>query len=352
MATRLYLYWTFGTNVYPAGSKMPAGPQSTLQLGSHASALPDGSYFDMALQNMVIPASNQVTDTDPHTPGTRTYYISRFTSPILNQKTIQAGQWTYAFGTTENGVLEDGVTPFVGFFPVSGHAKSVYVNVYVWRPSTGTKYGTIYEGQTNATINNDYPHAFLDFYFHVTTFSGKKITGLIPGDAVIVKEVWFTITTDRPLSLMTSYFLLGGTTVYANDQLCPSPASYLESAQDLSFITGSLVARAPASAESVSVSDVAARLVKRNSGKPLTETVSITDSVDWRRPSHPYNKVIAMSQETVTIDDSANRTITRAVPLNKTARLQDEDLHISEDVSCQATTGAPVHTGDPGYFVT
>jgi hypothetical protein len=288
-------------------------------------------------------------------PGTQAYCIEWFVSPLLNQNNIKAGRWNYAFGAWETAQKPDpDTTPLLGYFPVTGRGKSVWVNLYAWRPSTGTKYGTIWDGETYPNVNNDYPHNIGDSFFHITAFDGKAVHGLIPGDTVLIMEVWFIVTFDQPTHVISYSFVCSGTTVPANDTNVPGNdyASYLESQQSLSFITTNLVARTPASAESVSIGDTAARLVKRNSGLPLTETVSITDSVDWRRPSHPYNKVIGMNQETVTIGDSANRTITRAVPLNKTARLQDEDLHISEDVSCQATTGAPTHTGDPGYFVT
>ena len=61
------------------------------------------------------------------------YYITKFVSDTLTgvSSSITAHSWNYAFAARVNNLSAN--------FPCNGTSQPVYVNVYVWRPSNGTK---------------------------------------------------------------------------------------------------------------------------------------------------------------------------------------------------------------------
>lgn len=354
MVTRLYFnnysYYP-GVNPanYPAGSIMPMTPLSSLITADIIGTWGPELYSMMTPTKGITAAALTAYQWATQSPGTRNYYIARFVSPLLNQTSISAGNWTYGFGASEYAHLSDGTTPMIGYFPVSGKNKGVWINLYVWRPSTGTKYDTIFEGNSSATVNNDYPHALAETYFHVTNFSGKAVPGLVPADAILIMEVWFVISIDQPAKNPVYYYFIDGTMVYSNDAQSPDPATYLETNQTLYFID-KLVTSAP-SAQSVTVNDSAVRTVTRQTRhKEIVETTAFTESLNIRTVAAPADKQIIVDQETVSITDQTTFLITRAVPLNKQCIPWAESLEISDSILSETTVATVIHTGDSDYM--
>jgi len=170
-------------------------------------------------------------------------YFTRFVSDTLNSnQTINANTWNFAFANSE--ALAN------GNFPRSG-AGAVYVVVYVWRPSNGTKVGNILDGASDASTFAE-PSATGTEKSNFGTFTGSSVTAL-SGD-VICQEIYFT---PSPSQASTNIYYYDGTTETNNTNTTVSNhASYIETPQTLTFGAGS-----------------------NNVTKSLTETITVSDSL-------------------------------------------------------------------------
>jgi len=155
------------------------------------------------------------------TSSTRDLYFTKFVSPLLYQTTIAANTWVYGFNASEPNNLAIN-------FPVSGSNQPVYVNIYVWRPSTGTKVGTILDGNTASTV--DEPASAITKTDHIVNCTGASVSGLTSGDAVIIIEIWFR-TTSTAAGTNNIYF--DGTTALVENATNSDAASYLETPENL-----------------------------------------------------------------------------------------------------------------------
>ena len=108
-------------------------------------------------------------------------YYTKFVSPLLNMTAISANTWHYAIGATESNAAAN--------FPRSG-AGALYVSCYVWKPSNGTSYGAILDGNSNA----DGAETTTTERAIMCTFTGAGVGSLTAGDAVIVVEIWARVT--------------------------------------------------------------------------------------------------------------------------------------------------------------
>lgn len=185
--------------------------------------------------------SSQATLTDnafgnstPHS-----YYYTRFVSAPLDQASISANTWSYNFAASEDGTGQ----AVRNNFPVDGTNKVVYVNCYVWRPSTQTKIGTVLDGDTAATV--DEASANTEAAHHVT-FSGSAVSSMSNGD-VIILEIWFRITETAGGSTgNTNNFFYDGTTENTTEGATVSNhASFLETPETLTFSSGTTFTRTP-----------------------------------------------------------------------------------------------------------
>ena len=119
-------------------------------------------------------------------------------------------------------------------FPVTSTNKSVPINCYVWRPSDGTKVGTILDGNTAATVDEVASSSML---VQQATFSGSAVNSAQAGD-VIVCEIWFT-TTQQFASSNTDEFAYDGTTANTTkNATVTNHASFLETPETISFAGG------------------------------------------------------------------------------------------------------------------
>lgn len=217
MVTRLYLH---GGNSTVAGT-LPTTEQSTLTSAVNASA-----QSTNLLMNTSIATGGFAFITYSSTVSTRDIYIGKWVSARLNQTSIAANTWTYYFCANESDLAAN--------HPVSGIDQPVYVNCYVWRPSNGTKVGTILDGNTAATVDESVTAP--TYVNHVVTFTGSAVSSIVAGD-VIVFEVWFRITSGS--SGGTQYFMYDGPNVFAENQVGFNAATYIETPEDLSFLDDS-----------------------------------------------------------------------------------------------------------------
>src|SRR6187200_2834516 len=159
-----------------------------------------------------------LTNTSTADTSSHNYYITRFVSPLIYQGSISANTYTLEYGAKESNAAAN--------FPVSGTGVAGRVNCYVWKPSNGTKYGTILDGNTNA----DCEEAGTSQSVINCTFSGAAVTGLVPGDAVLVIELW-AIVTQANGTQRTQDIYYDGTT----ENSTTNEAAFLSTPENLQF---------------------------------------------------------------------------------------------------------------------
>lgn len=211
MATRFYFH-----NAIDSTDGLPIEEQSTLSLNRSV----DSGSTNRQMNSTVGTSEATLQLTSIASTSQQNYYVTRFVSPALGVTSIAANTWTYTFTASTNSLQAN--------FPVSGTNQPVYVNCYVWRPSTSTKIGTIQDGNTLSTV--DEGNAFQQHY-HIVNFMGSAVSSMQATD-VLCFEVWFRITQSSATGY-TDNFRFDGTTVYSDNEISSNAASYLETPEDL-----------------------------------------------------------------------------------------------------------------------
>lgn len=222
MTTRFYFH---AANSGILGT-LPTAEQSALTAIKTADAVTVNRLMDTTIGA----GQTTISFTCNATTSLQDYYFTKFVSPLLVQTSIAANTWTYTIGTRNTGSTNAN-------FPVSGVNQPVYVNCYVWKPSTGAKVGTILDGNTASVYNEN--AAINTEYYKIGTFTGAAVSGLTAGDAVIVLEVWFRVTASAAAAVQLAIFI-DGATVSANDATTNDCASYLETPETISLYSATI----------------------------------------------------------------------------------------------------------------
>jgi hypothetical protein len=251
MATKFYLH----AAVSGVPGTLPSAEQSSLTAFDNYEA-DQSSNRNMdktigASQTSLANASNAST-------SLRDYYVARWVSPILAQTSISANTWTYNFAAQESNTSAN--------HPVSGTNQPVYVCCYVWKPSNGTKYGNILDGNS-ASVYDEPGAANSERVMH-GTFSGSAVSSLTSGDAVIVFEMWFRITQAMATSYTHTVFFDGTTENTTENAVVSNHASFIETPENLTFFYQRSVE------ETLGLTDAQSKLVK----KSISETLSLSDA--------------------------------------------------------------------------
>ena len=149
-------------------------------------------------------------------------YYTRFLSLPLSAQTISANTWDYNFAAQTNNLNAN--------FPVNTSGP-VYINCYVWRPSTGAKVGTILEGDSVS----DFAEVSISAAEKVCngTFSGSSLA--IQDNDILVFEMIFQVT-QSVSNARTNLVYYDGTTENTTDNTTvSSQASFINTPQTLSF---------------------------------------------------------------------------------------------------------------------
>ena len=212
MATKFYLHAT--TSGLPSGT-LPTDEQSSLTPDANDF---EGSRTTNRLMNTTIGVSQaNLTNTSTADTNAHNYYVTRFVSPVLWQGNISAQTWTVEYAAKEANAAAN--------FPRNG-AGVMYVNCYIWKPSDGTKVGTILDGNSNADGEEaGTTQTVINF-----TFSGAAVTGLTPGDAVLVFEVWAQVTQGNGTARVQDFYYDGTT-----ENSTTNEAAFLSTPEDLQF---------------------------------------------------------------------------------------------------------------------
>jgi hypothetical protein len=154
------------------------------------------------------------------------YYFTKFVSQPLAQTNVTAQTWTYNFAAEE----ELGSNQF----PVASSGDDIYLNIYVWRPSTGAKVGTVFDTQSASGLVSE-AAAGTEAVYHLD-ITGSAVASAAVND-VIIAEIWFECT-QSSATAADNFFYYDGTTVNTtNGATVSNHASFLETAQNLTFVT-------------------------------------------------------------------------------------------------------------------
>jgi hypothetical protein len=216
LATKLYLH-----NVHVGSAQLPSTEQSTLTSANDFEASQDRNRL---MDTVIGTSQTSVANTSNASTSAVDYYALRFVSRKLNQTSVAANTWTLNFAASQSNTLAN--------FPVSGNNQPIYINAYVWRPSSATKVGTILDG--NSASVYDEPTDTAERVMH-GTFSGSSVASVQAGD-VIVLEMWFRVTQGMTTAYTQTIFFDGTTENTTENATVSNHASYLETPENLAFV--------------------------------------------------------------------------------------------------------------------
>lgn len=195
---------------------LPSSIQAALGASTFSS---DAATVNRSMNTTI--GTSQVIKSITATSGAQKMYFTRFVSDVLtNNTTISANTWNYAIAFREALLTTN--------WPISGTGNS-NMTVYVWRPSNGTKIGTILDSSTGVSLTE--PNAANTIKSNFNTFSGSAVTALA-GD-VICFELYVNPTLGGSAACDTYY---DGTTETNNTNTTVSNhASYIETPQTIAF---------------------------------------------------------------------------------------------------------------------
>lgn len=148
-----------------------------------------------------------------------TIYSSKWVSPPLDSNvTITAQTWTVNFAS------KSGSDPFYPY--------KIKPNVYVWRPSTGAKVGTIFDN----IAGSPYGAGNVNETSKQQTFSGSAVSCLA-GD-VIIFEGWCAAISFSIGTFSIFFYYDGATETTSDGSTVSNHASFISTPQDLTFSTG------------------------------------------------------------------------------------------------------------------
>lgn len=156
--------------------------------------------------------------------GSGGYYVSRFISPPLNQTSIAANTWTQGFGYYCNSL-----TPI---YPSDGSFKMTLC-VYVWRPSTGAKIGTVVD-TTNSGTNHTASSTTEKTVF--VTYTGSAVAGVQSGDVLAMELL---VTSNANSSFVYHACIDGTTTISADNASTSSAAAFISTPENITFTSAS-----------------------------------------------------------------------------------------------------------------
>jgi hypothetical protein len=221
MATRLY--FTGDTTGLPAGT-LPAGEQSA-QTPSWTAAL---GNTNQRMQLRPWGAQGNNAGTSLASTAAQNALLGMFISPPLRTVTAVGGGSMILLAAEAQG----------------NGAANFWVNgleIYVWRPSTGAKVGTV-KAYAAASLGGTEPtSANVEQTTYITGITSTAVTPQI-GD-VIVCEIWSRHTQGNATARFCTFYYAGTTTYSAENTATSDCASFIEFAENLTF--GSLLPVTP-----------------------------------------------------------------------------------------------------------
>lgn len=198
MATRFYLRSTTASPTPTAGEKSTALPVGTADGNSGT------GFEDLSLSVSKGAAQTSVGRNTLAQTTDQDNYLARFSSPALAAQTFTAQTWTLAVAVDEGNTQANSFT---------------ICSVYVWRPSTNSVVGFIYDSHTSLGIEWGSPEDGL-----VVTFAGAAVTAQAAD--ILVLEFWRHAIQGMATQYIQTLYYNGATDV--TDTTTTDAASYLE----------------------------------------------------------------------------------------------------------------------------
>src|SRR5262245_11238005 len=140
MATRLFL--RAATTGLPSGT-LPSAEQSSRTSANDFEA---NQATNRRMTRTRGTSETSLANASTATVSATDYYVARWQSDPVNQTSIAANTWTYYFGASVSDAIN-------GVFPTRTAQSDIYINIYVWKPSNGTKVGTIVDAVVTTNTN-------------------------------------------------------------------------------------------------------------------------------------------------------------------------------------------------------
>lgn len=207
MATKLYMRDTANT-----ASNMPTAEQSSaLPVGTASHATFSKKTLSPNMNTVGNPTAN-VVNTHAADTAHRDGLMAMFISAALGGTNITAQTWTIAIGGSESNANVDGYHNW---------------SLYVWRPSTQTVVGYIFDTHEGTSGGNrELPTGITG---DVSTFSGSAVSGVASGDVLIFE--WWHHWLQLMGTAYTSRIDYDGTADYVDNTL-GNYGAYISTPQD------------------------------------------------------------------------------------------------------------------------
>lgn len=217
MATRLYFHNATST----LAGTFPSTEQST----ATANVTATGAITMRVMNTLIGTGQTSVNITTSASTNIRSNFLRTFCSPPL-QGTQVVGGGNIILNTADQE---------------SNTSANFWVNalnIYVWRPSTGVRVGTIRDAGGTSLGGSEPTAANSMQVTHITGITTSAVTAQ-NGD-VIIAEIW-TRTTQSNATAYTCIFQYDGTTVNTTENaVVTNHASFVELTENLVFGTGAV----------------------------------------------------------------------------------------------------------------
>lgn len=215
MVTRFYTHAASST----ATGTLPTTKQSTQTVTTGFDAFTVNRSMD------TIVSTGTQTDISATLAGagsTTTFHMTRFISKPLDQTSIAANTWTISVACWSNSSLP--------FYPSRSNSL-IPSCVYVWRPSTGAKIGTVFDGLSSTTTAQQ---GTTSERTSKVNFTGSAVTSMLTGDLLVYEAQ----TGTNVSSTNTLHYAFDGATINTTDNATvTNHAAYLETPENLTFFT-------------------------------------------------------------------------------------------------------------------
>jgi hypothetical protein len=220
--TRFYFHSAFCTIV----GILPSTNQSAMAVDYNVDSISNSRTMDTTKSTTLQKSLSTSVSSSFFT--TSDYYITRFISQPLGQFSISANTWKYSISAINAGFSGSDHAPTIN----NTNPGPLNINVYVWRPRTGAKVGTIRDGNTSNVVQ--YSDGSPKQRTAYATFAGAAVSGMEQTDVLVV-ECWMHIWNGTFGSQVPSFYFDGTTVNVTDGALVSNHAAFLETPEAFSF---------------------------------------------------------------------------------------------------------------------
>lgn len=193
----------------------------TLPTGEQATATPDytltGATTNRLMNTGIGTSQSSLTGSSAALSTLQGGLLGMWVSPAMNAGTIGGGAINFSIAGLESNAASN-------FWPNS-------LNIYVWRPSNGTKVGTVRDSTGTSLGGTEVGTSQTTVYISGITSSAVTMAA---GDVIVV-EVWSAITQSMATAYTNTIFFDGTTENITNGSASTNIASFVEFTENVTF---------------------------------------------------------------------------------------------------------------------